>query len=228
VEIVIIGAGGHGSELYSYLHDMSAVDLQIHMAGFVDEGKPSGRWNEAQILGGFDDLQALLRAQSDSAFGYITAVGNNELRRTLVEKAIRLRAPNLRAWTLIHPGATVGRDVIFGEGTCAAPGSIVTTRVRVGRHSILNVKASVSHDCVIGDFVNINPGAVIAGNVHVGDGCFIGAGSTIIENVSIGEWAVIGAGAVVIDDIPPYCTAVGVPARIIKQPGWKEARVGSR
>ena len=35
--------------------------------------------------------------------------------------------------------------------------------------------------------------------------------------ITIGKGAVIGAGAVVVSDIPDYCIAVGVPARVIKQ-----------
>jgi len=34
--------------------------------------------------------------------------------------------------------------------------------------------------------------------------------------ITIGAWATIGAGGVVIQDIPPYVTAVGVPAKVIK------------
>ncbi len=39
----------------------------------------------------------------------------------------------------------------------------------------------------------------------------------VILGKTVGAWAVVGAGAVVIHDIPTYRTAVGVPARVIKQ-----------
>lgn len=213
VEIVIIGAGRHGSEVYSYIQDLAAVDPGLHVAGFVDEHKPRGPWLGAEVLGNFDDLTN----SSHESCHYITSTGDNRLRRALANKAEALRKPQLNAWSLIHPLTSVGRDVEIGIGTCLAPGSIVTTRVRIGRHCILNVNASVSHDCIIGDFVNINPGAVVAGSARIGEGCYIGAGATIIDEVTIGEWTVIGAGAVVVDDIPAHVTAVGVPARVIKR-----------
>lgn len=50
----------------------------------------------------------------------------------------------------------------------------------------------------------------------IGDDVYIGAKSTIIGGVKIGNKAKIGAGAVVITDVPTGCTAVGVPAKIIK------------
>lgn len=215
--VVIIGAGGHGRELISYIRDLNDQGEHIELVGFIDEHKPRASWEAAEILGDFDDLESLLKQHADSVFHYITAVGDNRVRRQFVARVERFGQQRVTPWTLRHPEAILGNTVEIGVGTCLAPGSIITTRVQLGKHCILNVNASISHDCVIGDFVNINPGAVICGNVHVGEGCYIGAGATIIDKVSIGEWAVIGAGAVVVDDIPPYVTAVGVPARVIKR-----------
>lgn len=215
-QVIIIGAGGHGSELYSYIRDLSAQGERIHLVGLVDEEKPPGLWGTSEILGKFADLKALLSGRSESLFHYITAVGDNYVRRQFVQKIESLEVQNLVAWTLRHPSAIVGQDVEIGEGSCLAPGSVVTTRTKIGKHCILNTNVSVSHDGVIGDFVNINPGAVICGNVSIGEGCYIGAGATVVDKVSIGDWTVIGAGAVVIHDIPDGVTAVGVPARVIK------------
>ena len=50
----------------------------------------------------------------------------------------------------------------------------------------------------------------------INNGCDIGTKATIIPGITIGEWSIIGAGAVVVRDIPPHCTAVGVPAKPIK------------
>jgi sugar O-acyltransferase (sialic acid O-acetyltransferase NeuD family) len=189
--------------------------MGLELVGFVDESKPRGPWDGAQILGGFDELREL--AQTGRTLRYITATGDNRSRRELVCRLAQMGMANVRPWSLIHPRAIVGRNVHVGEGSCLAPGSIVTTNVRIGEHCILNVNSSVSHDCVVGDFVNINPGAVVAGDARIGEGCFIGAGATVIDKVSVGAWSVIGAGAVVISDIPPRVTAVGVPARVIKR-----------
>jgi acetyltransferase-like isoleucine patch superfamily enzyme len=51
----------------------------------------------------------------------------------------------------------------------------------------------------------------------------VGLGAKIIQCLSVGEWSIVGAGAVVIRDIPPGCTAVGVPARVIKLAGTQVA-----
>jgi sugar O-acyltransferase (sialic acid O-acetyltransferase NeuD family) len=217
--LVIVGAGGHGSELLSYTEDLEATGAEIDLLGFIDEGTPPGPIGSTQILGDLAVLARLARSHPRETIHYITAVGSNRAREGLVQRIEGLGLPNLAPWALIHPRATVGSDVSIGPGTCLAPGSIATTRVRIGRHCILNVKASVSHDTVVEDFANLNPGATIAGGVRVGRGCFVGAGATVIQEVSLGENSVIGAGAVVLGDIPANVTAVGVPARIVKRHG---------
>ena len=49
------------------------------------------------------------------------------------------------------------------------------------------------------------------------DGCHIGIGTIIMPGVTIGEGAIVGAGSLVTHDIPPYCVAVGSPAKVVKQ-----------
>ena len=52
-------------------------------------------------------------------------------------------------------------------------------------------------------------------DVYIGDGSWIGENVCII-GASIGKHCVIGANAVVTANIPDYCVAVGVPAKVIK------------
>lgn len=52
------------------------------------------------------------------------------------------------------------------------------------------------------------------GDVAVGDDCWIGAMTFVTEGCEIGDNTVVGANAVVTDDLPPYCVAAGVPARV--------------
>lgn len=47
-------------------------------------------------------------------------------------------------------------------------------------------------------------------------GAYLGAGAKVLGSVRIGAGARIGANAVVLTDIPPNCTAVGIPARIVR------------
>lgn len=88
----------------------------------------------------------------------------------------------------------------------------------------------------IGKDVGIGPGVKMISSAHVKepldqpilkrsvqrapivleDGCDIGAGSVILMGVNIGRNAQIGAGSVVTRNVPPFTTAGGVPAKVIK------------
>ena len=52
----------------------------------------------------------------------------------------------------------------------------------------------------------------------------ISAGAKIIGSFTVGENSKIGAGSVVIEEVPPNCTVVGVPGRIVKRDNVKMPR----
>lgn len=212
-ELYILGAGGHASELHSYIRSLERAGWAGTLRGCLDDFVPRGLYGRLEVLGPIESL----RVTPDARSYYLTAFGSNPVRRQVVERVGEMHGGALGAWTLVHGEAWVGEDVEIGEGTCIAPGAIVTAKVRIGRHSIVNVKASVSHDCLVGDFANINPGATVCGNVTIGEGAYIGAGAVVKEKISIGAWSTVGAGAVVVRDVPPHVTVAGVPARIIKR-----------
>lgn len=120
------------------------------------------------------------------------------------------------------PSVVLGRGVTTGPGSMLLPSATVNIDSAIGKHAILNTSCSVDHDCRIGDYAHIAPGCTLGGNITVGEGAFLGIGTRVIPGVRIGRWSIIGAGAVVTKDLPDNCTAVGVPAKVIKtrEDGW--------
>ena len=53
--------------------------------------------------------------------------------------------------------------------------------------------------------------------LEIGDGSWLGTNAVVVGNVKIGRNCVIGANSVVTRDIPDYCVAAGIPARVIKR-----------
>src|SRR5882762_10240705 len=98
--IVIVGAGFHGCELYSYLIDLSAYDTSVEFAGFADDREPSSALVKASSLGHIEDLHLRLGPDANMEYHYITAAGDNKFRRELVKRIESLRVPNLSPWTL--------------------------------------------------------------------------------------------------------------------------------
>ena len=52
----------------------------------------------------------------------------------------------------------------------------------------------------------------------------VSAGAKILGSFTIGENSKIGAGSVVLDEVPPNCTVVGVPGRIVRMDNKKVPR----
>lgn len=63
-----------------------------------------------------------------------------------------------------------------------------------------------------------------ASEIVIGDNCWIGEKVIIVAGVHIGRGCVIGAGSVVTRDVPDYCIAAGVPAKIIKKYDFDQHR----
>ena len=85
-----------------------------------------------------------------------------------------------------------------------------------GDHCLIGAACTVGHDAVLEKYVTLYPGVNVSGNTHLREQCEMGTGSQIIQGLSVGERTIVGAGATVVRDLPPDCTAVGVPARPIK------------
>ena len=81
---------------------------------------------------------------------------------------------------------------------------------------ILNLSCTVGHDTTIGRFSSFMPTVNISGEINIGECVYVGTGAKIINKLNVGAYSVIGSGAVVTTNLPENCTAVGVPAKVIK------------
>lgn len=101
----------------------------------------------------------------------------------------------------IHPAAKIGRGILIDHGT-----SVV-----IGETAVVEDNVSMLHEVTLGGTGKEH------GDRHpkVRHGVLIGTGAKILGNVEIGAGAKIGAGSVVLIDVPPHCTAAGVPAKIV-------------
>jgi len=79
---------------------------------------------------------------------------------------------------------------------------------------VIHPHAIIGPNCLIFQQVTIGTGNN-DGVPKVGGHVDIGAGAKLLGNIIIGDHAKIGANAVVLNDVPPFATAVGVPARNI-------------
>lgn len=203
MQVVIIGAGGHGRVVAETARAAGLAPL-----GFIDESTAlqGTLMLGIKVLG---DLSALERGTVHSE-GILLGVGRNDTRLGLEQ---RMRALGLALPLVVHPRAWVSPSASLGVGTVVMANATVQTRCRLGAATIINTNASIDHDSILEDGVHVSPGAHLAGNVTVGRGTHIGIGASVIEGINIGANCLIAAGAVVIRDVPDGQRVAGVPAQ---------------
>ncbi len=107
----------------------------------------------------------------------------------------------------IHPAATIGRRFFIDHGT----GVVIGETTEIG------------DDCTIYQGVTLGGTGKDQGKRHptLGNNVMVGAGAKVLGPITIGNNVRIAAGAVVLTDIPDNCTAVGIPAKVVRRDGEK-------
>ncbi len=206
-QIILFGAGGHAAVILDSLKAQIEHGTPIEIKGLLDDSGKA-EWMGYPILGTTDLADRFHDGQTE----FVLAIGSNEVRERLARQY-----SHLPFYTVIHPTVTMGTNVTLGVGTVVMPNVVLNANTQVGCHAIINTGAIVEHDNRIGDYVHLSPNATLCGTVTVGDLTHIGAGATVIQGMTIGSRSIIGAGATVVNDLAQDVTAVGVPARVIKQ-----------
>ncbi len=123
--------------------------------------------------------------------------GHYFLARWISQRAVR------KTGIEIHPGAEIGKGLFIDHGSGVVIGE--TT--------------------IIGNNVTLYQGVTLGGtgkeqgkrHPTLEDNVMVSAGSRILGSFTIGENSKIGAGSVVLEEVPPNCTVVGVPGRIVRR-----------
>lgn len=201
-ELIIIGAGSLGVMTLDAALEMNCYE-NIY---FIDDSKKDELIHGYKVIGGIEYLNTL-----DSDTDSIIAIANNEVRKKIAKKH------KLNYVNIIHPKAVVSQFAKIGLGNIILSHTSIDPNVELLNHVIVNKNNSIGHDSVINNYSQVSPGCSFGGFINLEEGVFIGLGTALIPGTKVGSWSTIGAGAVVTKDIPNNVTAVGVPAKIIKE-----------
>ncbi len=107
----------------------------------------------------------------------------------------------------IHPGATIGKGLFIDHGMGV----------------VIGETAVIGDNCLLYQGVTLGGTGKDKGKRHptLGNNVLVGAGAKVLGPFTVGNNVKIAANAVVLNAIPDDCTAVGVPARIVRRKGEK-------
>ena len=105
----------------------------------------------------------------------------------------------------IHPAARLGRGIMIDHAT----------GVVIGETAVVEDDVSMLHGVTLGGTGKEE------GDRHpkIRRGVMLSMGAKVLGNIEIGEYSRVGAGSVVLKSVPPHCTAVGVPAKLVNCAG---------
>lgn len=163
----------------------------------IKERDPAAR-SSFEILMTYPSLRALRSYRRANWFyrrGFFT-----------IARMISQRARN-KTGIEIHPGATIGKGLFIDHGMGV----------------VIGETAVIGNNCLIYQGATLGGTGKDKGKRHptLGDNVLVGAGAKVLGPFKVGSNVKIAANAVVLNAIPDDCTAVGVPARIVKRKGEK-------
>lgn len=191
----LVGYGGFAREIKHH--------MQCELSFFVDDEYYDG------AVGTFP-----LSEFNPFEYQLLIAIGDPLTRKRIVDKL----PPETEFFSYVHPSAIIldKESVEIGEGSFICSSCILTTNIKIGKHSHLNLSTTVGHDTVTGDFFTTAPGAKISGNCLIGDYVYVGTNSSIKEKISICDNVKIGLNAGVVKNINEPGVYVGTPAKFKK------------
>ncbi len=210
-DLLIFGVGGMGRDTLWLVQRINRVHPTWNILGFLDDSPAvqGTTINGCAVLGAMDTL-----ANYPGVYA-VCAIGSSAVRKRLTEKMKQIQ-PDIHFATLIDPNTDVADTAQIGSGVVICARNYISVNTKIADHCLIGAACTVGHDAVLDAYVTLYPGVNVSGTTHLHTGCEMGTGSKIIQGLSVGENAIVGAGAAVVRDIPPNCTAVGVPAKPIK------------
>lgn len=200
----IIGGGGFGQEVASYIYEIHKNSA--HKITFWDDNNDLNFINipDLKFGGKLDKISV------DSSETVLICIGNckkrSKIANLLLDRGITLGR-------FIHPSAIVSSFARIEPGCIILPLSCISAGAVIGENTAINSHVAVGHHAVIGKNCVISPQCLIAGNVKIGAETFLGANTVIAPGKVIGEKSKISAGGVVYRNAGPRSFLFGNPAK---------------
>lgn len=204
--LLIIGAGGFGVDIYELAKESRGYMVNFQIKGFLDKN--------LNALNNYDNYPKVIEYEDNYNIQendiFVCAIGDVNVRKKCIEKMEHRGAHFL---TLIHNTAFIAPSCQIGDGCIILQDAKIGTDVIVGKHCLIQLNAIIAHNCVLGDYNRIDCNVVCVGGVKVKNNVTIHTSAVINHKVTIGNNATVGACSFVIRSVKEGATVYGNPAR---------------
>lgn len=211
--LLIVGAGGFGREVYSMLLNHPDNGEKWRIKGFLDDGKFNANLSndplmtyDVKVINNIDEY----KVEKNDAF--IIAIGEPRIKEVIVSK---LRIKEVEFFSFIHPSATIGLNVNMGKGVIVCPNVTITCDINIGDFVTVNANSTIGHDSKIGDYSTLSGHCDVTGYCELGKSVFMGSHASVVPKTKVENYAVIGAGSLGIRKVKAHTTILGVPGKKI-------------
>jgi sugar O-acyltransferase (sialic acid O-acetyltransferase NeuD family) len=205
--MVIVGAKGLAKEVLEIFSQRNELD-NLFFYDDISTELPEKLFDQFTIFRSLEEVKQKFELTGD--YRFTLGIGKPQIRYNLHKKFASIGGVLTSAISQKADIGNFGNSI--GAGVTILSHVVITNGVTIGKGCLINPHCSLSHDSVLGDFVELSPGVRITGHCHIGNFCNLGTNAVVIPSIRLSSNVVVGAGAVVTRNVDEDTLVVGVPA----------------
>ena len=162
MNLLIIGAGGHGRVVY----DIARMNGSYDRIAFLDDNMINDSTYE--VIGRPSDI---LNYKDEFNYAFV-AVGNAKIRSKILDEIKN----DFNIVTIIHPSASIAQSSCIDYGVYVGANAVINSNCRVEEGCIVGIGALIDHDCIISKYSYVNAGAIVRVNSHLNEYSLVSVG----------------------------------------------------
>lgn len=192
-KIIIIGAGGHASEIVEYIECMNfskySSTISFDIIGIIDDDFQ----NFSKYDYNYKYLGTITNHEYQKNISYVIGIANLKYRKNIVEKFL---TNGCKFTNIIHPTAMIAKTANIGTGNVISHNVSIGPLANIGNFNVINSRVTIGHDSSIKDFNFLSPVVALGGNTSLESHNLIGTSACTIPGISIGSSNTVMAGMV--------------------------------